>query len=306
MRCFANPDGHRRGDRDPSCSVNLVHGAWHCHGCGARGGAFDAATAKGHTDRSAIDLMVRHGVVESRAEPRPCRRFKPTRHVAARGADDQPGARALTIGEADVQRWRAELCIHTALIARLARDRGWRYETMRELELGVDRGRITIPVHDHDDRLVGLLRYQPFPRAGQAKMRAAPGSRRVLLPHPAAETSQRVLLVEGEPDMIAARSRSLPAIALPGLDCWRPGWAQLLAGRQITIIMDADPQGRALAAQIARDLDDHADRVIVDLAPDRNDGYDLTDWLQENPSATQISVAEFTTDKEPATQEGEQ
>ena len=51
-RCFANPDAHRRGDRDPSCSVNLQHGAWNCHACGAQGGAFDAATARGYTDRA--------------------------------------------------------------------------------------------------------------------------------------------------------------------------------------------------------------------------------------------------------------
>lgn len=41
VRCFADPDAHNRGDRDPSCSVNLEHGAWHCHGCAAKGGAFD-------------------------------------------------------------------------------------------------------------------------------------------------------------------------------------------------------------------------------------------------------------------------
>jgi len=78
--------------------------------------------------------------------------------------------------------------------------------------------------------------------------------------------------------MIAARSRGLAAIALPGTDTWRPEWAQLLAGRQVTIITDADPQGRALAQRIARDLGDHPDTAIVDLAPERNDGYDLTDW----------------------------
>src|SRR6266699_3569735 len=49
VRCFADPDAHRRSDHDPSCSVNLEHGAWHCHACGAKGGAFDAATARGYT-----------------------------------------------------------------------------------------------------------------------------------------------------------------------------------------------------------------------------------------------------------------
>ena len=27
--CFANPDAHAHGDRDPSCSVNVETGAWH-------------------------------------------------------------------------------------------------------------------------------------------------------------------------------------------------------------------------------------------------------------------------------------
>ena len=45
VRCFADPIAHRHGDRNPSCSVNLTTGAWNCHGCGAKGGAFDAATA---------------------------------------------------------------------------------------------------------------------------------------------------------------------------------------------------------------------------------------------------------------------
>ena len=69
VRCFADPDTHRRGDHDPSCSVNLEHGAWHCHACGARGGAFDAARARGYSDRGAIDLMVAHRLTEYRATP---------------------------------------------------------------------------------------------------------------------------------------------------------------------------------------------------------------------------------------------
>ena len=66
VRCFADPDAHRRSDRDASCSINLTHGAWHCHACGARGGAFDAAIACGYGKRQAIDLMVRHGLTSYR------------------------------------------------------------------------------------------------------------------------------------------------------------------------------------------------------------------------------------------------
>ena len=43
VRCFANPDHHQHEDRTPSASVDLISGAFHCHGCGAHGGAYDAA-----------------------------------------------------------------------------------------------------------------------------------------------------------------------------------------------------------------------------------------------------------------------
>jgi len=68
VACFAAPDRHARGDRDPSCSVNVDTGAWHCWGCGARGGAYDAALARGRSPREAIDLMVTHGLTTRRNE----------------------------------------------------------------------------------------------------------------------------------------------------------------------------------------------------------------------------------------------
>ena len=67
VRCFANPDAHRREDRNPSCSVNLVSGAWKCHACGAHGGAYDAAWRTGYTPRAAIDLMIAYGLTERRS-----------------------------------------------------------------------------------------------------------------------------------------------------------------------------------------------------------------------------------------------
>ena len=83
--------------------------------------------------------------------------------------------------------------------------------------------------------------------------------------------------------MIAARSRGLAAIAVPGDHAWQPAWAELLAGREIAIVMDADKQGRAAAERIAKDLDDYAEAQIVDLDHGRGDGYDLTDWLLAHP-----------------------
>ena len=68
VRCFADPDAHAHQDRTPSCSVNLETGAWRCWGCGARGGAYDAAIALGLTPRAAIDPMIDYGLTERRPE----------------------------------------------------------------------------------------------------------------------------------------------------------------------------------------------------------------------------------------------
>ena len=66
VRCFADPAAHKRDDRDASCSVNVHSGAFNCHGCGARGGVYDAALARGRSPREAIDLMVAFGLTERR------------------------------------------------------------------------------------------------------------------------------------------------------------------------------------------------------------------------------------------------
>ena len=310
VRCFADPGAHRREDRNPSCSVNTVNGAWKCHGCGAKGGAFDAAIQKGYDPRSAIELMIAYRITEPRAELRSARELLGApRHLPTTPSrvDHDPtiARRTLQVTARDIARWETALSRRPRLLSRLAFERGWRYETMRALELGVDRGRITIPVRNASSELQGLLRYQPE-HTGRPKMLAAPGSRIGLVPHPARESSQRIFLVEGPPDMIAARSRDLPAIAVPGDHAWQPAWAQLLAGRQIAIVMDADDQGRAAAERIADDLAHVADPQIIDIAPERSDGYDLTDWLLENASLVEVAVTDLGANSRQATSEGEQ
>jgi hypothetical protein len=287
VRCFADPDAHRRGDRDPSCRVNLEHGAWKCHACGAQGGAYDAAIALGRSQRSSIDLLVRFGLAERRGPHRNQRWF--ARAPRAQNAAQRLGvavSAALDVGEADVQRWHTALLANSEMIAELARSRHWQLETFVELGLGLDHGRITIPIRNEDGRLQGVVRYRPQ-RAGRIpKMIAVPGTRLGLIPHPRHEQSPNILLTEGPPDMIAARSACLPAIAVPGDHAWRTDWAPLLAERDVTIVVDSDRPGRAAGQRIARDLKSVAARVkVVDLAHDRTDGYDLTDALLEGSAA---------------------
>ena len=281
VTCFASPESHRHGDQSPSASISLLSGAWCCHACGARGGAYDAALAFGHTARGAIELMITHGLIERRSGPgsRPSNRLPSApapRHAPAPAAT-QP--RRLEATDADVQRWRSSLSHRPSLILRLAHERGWRYGVICELDVGLDAGgRLTIPIRAATGELQGVLRYQPWWTRGP-KMLAVRGTRLGLIPHPSQESALHVVLVEGPADMIAARSNGLAAIAVSGTYAWRPEWAPPFAGRRVTVVMDCDSPGREAANRIASDLAQSSDVELLDLDPARDDGYDLTDAL---------------------------
>ncbi len=286
VRCVFDPAAHQRSDRKPSLSVSLVNGAYCCHGCGAKGGARDAAEHFGHSIRSTMQLLVRYGLAAPLdGDPRPPARARtrPSALSPRRAPTPEP-RRRLKVSERQLQRWHLQLLARIDVLDQLHTTRGWKGAAVRQLQLGLDRDHITIPVRHHGGELVALLRYRPNSEPGQDKIRAVAGSRRALFPHPADERSRHLFLVEGEPDAIAARSHGLPAIAVPGVEGWRAQWAPLFTGRAVTVVLDADRQGRACARQIADDLAMHATAIeVVDLAPDRADGYDLTDWLMAHP-----------------------
>jgi Toprim-like len=281
VTCFASPESHKHGDRSPSASISLVNGAWCCHACGARGGAYDAALALGHTPRGAIELMITHGMIERRSTPgsRAPERLQSAperRRAQAPPARERPRLEAT---DADVIRWQSSLSHRTSLILRLAQERGWRYGAMCDLEVGVDPGgRLTIPIRTAAGDLQGVLRYQPW-RTHGPKMLAVRGTRLGLIPHPARELAPHVILVEGPADMIAARSNGFAAIAVSGTYAWRSEWAPALVGRRVTVVMDCDRPGREAANRIASDLAPSTDVAVLDLDPARTDGYDLTDAL---------------------------
>jgi len=285
VRCFAQPDTHQHGDSSPSCSVSLGSGAWNCHGCGARGGAYDAAREAGHAPCSAMELLVAHGLAEPRrADHRPTDR--PARHAPpARLAHRAPAPvaiRSFAAHEEDIASWAATLEDNSRLTHRLALERAWGIRVIRQLQIGFDGVRITIPVRDAQGALQGVCRYDPFgPR--EPKMLALPGTRLGLIPHPVRIAQKHVVLVEGPPDMIAACSCGLAAIAVPGTSAWQPAWAGQLTGKHVTLVMDCDPPGRAAAANIAASLSAAGIPVdVVDLTPGGSDGYDLTDRILES------------------------
>jgi hypothetical protein len=285
VRCFIAPEEHTSGDRTPSMSIDLTTGRFHCFGCCAWGDGFDAAIAAGCTRQTAMERLVAYGLRE------PSERFGLAAGAWGRRAPPRPQPPPpppLQADEADIATWIDAFSRRPKLLARLASERGWRTSVLVELEVGVDfYDRLTIPIRDAHGTLRGVLRYRPW-RTRAKKMLTVKGTRFGLVPHPARERSRHVVLVEGLPDMVSGRSYGLPAIAVPGIDTWRADWGPALAGRRVTVMMDADKPGRTAASRIYADLKDIADVTVVDIAPDRDDGYDLSDLLHERRNAHQL------------------
>jgi hypothetical protein len=197
-----------------------------------------------------------------------------------------------------LREWITLLRENPRLLERLRDERGWQPATLRELGAGFDGERITVPITNEHREVRGLLRLR-IDNSQRPKVLAAPGTQLGLIPHPELESRGSVMLVEGPSDMLAARSAGLPAICVPGTHAWRTEWAPAFAGRRVSVVMDCDRPGREAAARIAGDLERHgAARVrILELAPSRDDGYDLSDWLREGNQLRTLSARAYTTDQ---------
>jgi len=173
------------------------------------------------------------------------------------------------------------------------RTRRWTRAVLEDIGVGFDSERYVLPVRDADGALVGTVRYLPPQLRGeQVKLTADKGSRRELFPAPESEAPD-VVLVEGEATALTARSAGLAAIAVPGSGAWRPEWARRLAPLSpILIVPDCDDVGRGAARTWAAEL--HAAGAVVrilDIAPERSDGYDVGDLLAEASTPDELRRA---------------
>lgn len=197
----------------------------------------------------------------------------------------------LRVGDGDVDGWHAALLGNAAALGRLEELRGWSWAAAVLAGVGLADGAVTFPYRSADGELAGVGRYLPnaATRNGAPKLKADAGSRRELFPAPERyPASKGVLYVtEGEPDALRALSCGVAAVSVPGVQGWRREWAERFRGRRVVVCFDCDGPGREAAARVAGDLAGFADVRLLDLDPERDDGFDLSDFL-----AAARSVAE--------------
>ena len=162
------------------------------------------------------------------------------------------------------------------IMSRLLEVKGWTPKAIVRCSLGWDGERVVFPIRTNKLKRAGVVRYLP---GGKPKTLAVAGTKRLLFPAPEVVSRQHpVFLVEGEPDAVSVWSCGHQAVAVPGTGSWRPEWGVRFAGKRVVVLTDCDRQGRELAGRIAEVI---PKARVVDLAPERSDGYDVGDMLVE-------------------------
>lgn len=168
------------------------------------------------------------------------------------------------------------------VLDRLKDLRGWEAQAIFQLGLGLDDKQVVFFARNAEGRITGISRYQPNEKLRRGPKNKAEGARE-LFPAPEEINADSVWLVEGEPDAVAVTSMDLPAVAVPGVNTWKAGWAERFEMfERVYVCFDCDDQGREAATIRVKQLGQYTHAIPVDLDPQRSDGYDANDHLLEH------------------------
>lgn len=160
--------------------------------------------------------------------------------------------------------------------------KGWTYSTLRAFGIGYADKRLVIPAYERGE-LANVYRYSP---TGDGVKKIGLKHRPGVLFHSSVlstlPASVPLWIVEGEPDVLSAYELGVWAVGVPGVNTWQQRYAERFKGRNVVVCMDCDSPGREAAYRVFADLVPTAAHVRhVDLWPEREDGYDLTDFLTD-------------------------
>jgi hypothetical protein len=186
---------------------------------------------------------------------------------------------------AELAGWYSDLLGSPGPLAYLLNERGLSREVIERYQIGWDGEAFTLPVWDvRTGKLINLRRRRwprPWPDGSRYRgLRGRPG--RVLYPN--VPPDGPLVLCAGEFDALVCRrhglSTTITVCSGSGTD-WSGDWNDLVAGRKVAVVFDADPREEAQAESRAAQLREAgADSWVVRLSSEGlKPKEDLTDWF---------------------------
>lgn len=285
---------HEGKGRSPSFSVDLRRGLFKCFGCNIGGGLLDLAVRMEGFDPSdsaefrqgALNARERLGLGDAPATPvktvakrnsplPPARKGKPATSTTAKPVSTPPKVDLPILVNAPLDFELRELDPGHPYL----KERGFTDETIRHFGLGycnrgMLKGRVAIPLHDPQGRLLGYAgrltidadvneanpKYRlPGEREHKGALHRFEKSKLLYNAHRIKNRGQGIIVVEGFPGVWwLAQHGFMETVALMGSDC-SPEQAKLILEKvdldgRIWIMPDGDDAGRRCAQQLLQEL----------------------------------------------------
>lgn len=251
-------------DTKPSAYLNIEKGLWRCQvpSC-------DAAKGGNIVGLLALILKVRYET------------------AAADLAGRYTGLRAKkTINIDTVEQYHQAIWDNDDLKKELYK-RGVTDALIREARLGVDKGRITIPIFDAHLRCINIRRYLPG-APGHKKFTSTKGFvSKCIYQQRHLETYDVIWICGGELKALVAgnilKKDNIGAVSVTaGEGAWDSVFNKFFVEKQVYICMDIDIAGIAAANKIAAEIHRHVQSVHIVTLPLDSDKYptgDINDWV---------------------------
>jgi len=249
-------------DKNPSASINVEKNQWRCYtaGCEASGDILSFLANALNTTRVAVyeDLCSRYAGLRQEKVLNP--KLVEQYHNAI---------------------WEANPSL------RELRKRGITDEMIRDAKLGINKGRITIPVQDKDGFIVNIRRYMPG-APGDQKMRNTRGYGKLrLYQEEQVDRFNTIVICGGELKAVLCKHYLNPSkigavSATGGESNWDPSLSHLLEGKDVVILFDIDTEGKKATDRVAAMLSAYAKKVRVAELPLDESKYphgDVNDWF---------------------------
>lgn len=273
------------GERSPSFSINVTSSLYKCHGsCQKSGDAVTYLVEQGRTEHEAIDeIKAFFQITDDSPAPKKAR---------------QRAEKVKTFPQDDprVEEWAEALLANPARLHWLLERRGINEDTVRSFKIGFveGSGRYSFPVKTAKG-LVAVKLYLPDATKDQVKwIHAESGSEIALYPERRISSSERIVIGEGELDVLLANQMGIAAVTgTGGAGSWKAEWSPKFKDKSVVIVYDNDEAGDAGALKVSEALIGHAMDVTIIKLPLDNKGGDLTDYFLGSETYEKSTVEDF-------------